>query len=105
MVSASPTANRRYILEADIKGFIPSVSHKWLLENVPMDKRILKEFLKAGYMEEAFFHETLEGFPQGSPISPPLANLTLNGLEKILSKRDLLSTRYADDFVVLGKKA
>ena len=103
MVTASPTANRRYILEADIKGFFPSVSHEWLLENVPMDKRILKEFLKAGYMEEAFFHETLEGFPQGSPISPPLANLTLNGLEKILSKRDFLSTRYVDDFVVLGK--
>lgn len=103
MVSASSTANRRYILEADIKGFFPSVSHEWLLENVPMDKRILKEFLKAGYMEEAFFHETFEGFPQGSPISPPLANLTLNGLEKILSKHDFLSTRYADDFVVLGK--
>jgi RNA-directed DNA polymerase len=105
LVSASPTANRRYILEADIKGFFPSVNHKWLLENVPMDKRILKEFLKAGYIEEAFFHETLEGFPQGSPISPPLANLTLNGLENILSKRDFLSTRYADDFVVLGKSS
>jgi RNA-directed DNA polymerase len=105
MVSASPIANQRYILEADIKEFFPSVSHEWLLENVPMDKRILKKFLKAGYMEEAFSNETLEGFPQGSPIAPPLANLTLNGLEKILSKRDFLSTRYADDFVVLGKKA
>jgi RNA-directed DNA polymerase len=103
MVSASPTANRRSILEADIKGFFPSVCHKWLLENIPMDKRILKEFLKAGYMEDASLQPTLEGFPQGSPISPPLANLTLNGLEKILRERDFLTTRYADDFVVLGK--
>ena len=103
IVSASPTANRRYILEADIKGFFPSVSHNWLLENVPMDKRILKEFLKVGFMDESLFHRTLEGFPQGSPISPPLANLALNGLEDILRKRDFLITRYADDFVVLGK--
>jgi RNA-directed DNA polymerase len=103
LVSASPTANRRYILEADIKGFFPSVSHNWLLENIPMDKKILKEFLKSGFMEEAFFHPTLEGFPQGSSISSTLANLTLNGLEKVLIKRDFLVTRYADDFVVLGK--
>jgi len=103
MVSASPTANRRYILEADIKGFFPSVSHKWLLENVIMDKRILSEFLKAGFMEESLFHGTIEGFPQGSPISPPLANLALNGLEDVLRKRNFLITRYADDFVVLGK--
>lgn len=103
MVSASPTANRRYILEADIKGFFPSVAHNWLLENVSMDKNILNEFLKAGFMEETLFHKTLEGFPQGSPISPPLANLTLNGLENVLSERDFLVTRYADDFVVLGK--
>lgn len=103
MVSASPTGNRRYILEADIKGFFPSVSHNWLLENIPMDKKILKEFLKSGFMKEAFFHPTLEGFPQGSSISSTLANLTLNGLEKVLIKHDFLVTRYADDFVVLGK--
>ena len=103
VVSASPTANRRYILEADIKGFFSSVSHDWLLENVLMDKKILKEFLKAGFMDEAFVYETPEGFPQGSPISPPLANLALNGLENILRKRGFLITRYADDFVVLGK--
>lgn len=103
MVSASPTANRRYILEVDIKGFFPSVSHNWLLENVPMDKRILGEFLKAGFMEQSLLYETSDGFPQGSPISPPLANLALNGLEDVLRKRDFLTTRYADDFVVLGK--
>jgi len=103
MVSASPTANRRYVFEADIKGFFPSVSHDWLLDNVPMDKLILGEFLRAGFMERSLLHETPEGFPQGSPISPPLANLALNGLEEVLRKRDFLTVRYADDFVVLGK--
>jgi RNA-directed DNA polymerase len=103
LVLGNYTATRRYILEADIKGFFPSVSHKWLLENIPMDKTILKEFLKAGFMEDAFFHEISEGFPQGSPISPPLANMTLNGLEDVLTRNGFLYTRYADDFVVLGK--
>jgi RNA-directed DNA polymerase len=67
-----------------------------------MDKRILKEFLKAGYLENYVFHDTDEGFPQGSPVSPPLANLTLNGLEEYLGK-NFLTTRYADDFIVAGK--
>lgn len=43
-----------------------------------------------------------EKFPQGRPVSPPLANLTLNGLEEYLGK-DFLTTRYADDFMVAGK--
>jgi RNA-directed DNA polymerase len=103
LVIASPTATRRFVLEADIKGFFPSVCHRWLLENVPMDKRILGEFLKAGFMEGASFHKTVDGFPQGSPISPSLANYTLNGLEDLLVNKGFLMTRYADDFVVLGK--
>lgn len=103
LVTANPFASRRFVLEADIKGFFPSVCHKWLLENVPMDKRILKEFLRAGFMEGASFHETLDGFPQGSPISPSLANYTLNGLESLLVQQGFLMTRYADDFVVLGQ--
>jgi len=67
-----------------------------------MDKRILREFLKAGYLEDFILHDTSEGFPQGSPVSPPLANLTLNGLEKYLGE-EFLTTRYADDFIVAGK--
>lgn len=103
LVLGNYTATRRYILEADIKGFFPSVSHKWLLDNIPMNKAILKEFLKAGVMEDSFLHSTLDGFPQGSPISPALANMTLNGLGDILVRNGFLYTRYADDFVVLGK--
>jgi RNA-directed DNA polymerase len=73
---------RRYVLKADIQGFSPSVSHNWLSENVIMDKRILREFLKAGYLEDFILHYTTEGFSQGSPVSPLLANLKLNSLSK-----------------------
>jgi RNA-directed DNA polymerase len=102
LVLGSYTSTRRYVLKADIEGFFPSVNHNWLLKNVIMDKRILREFLKAGYLKDFILHDTTEGFPQGSPVSPPLANLTLNGLEAYLGK-EFLTTRYADDFIVAGK--
>lgn len=102
LVLGSYTSTRRYVLKADIQGFFPSVSHNWLLKNVIMDKRILREFLEAGHFEDFVLHDTSEGFPQGSPVSPSLANLTLNGLEEYLGK-EFLTTRYADDFIVAGK--
>jgi RNA-directed DNA polymerase len=66
-----------------------------------MDKRILREFLNAGYLKDFILYDTTEGVPQGSPVSPPLANLTLNGLEEYLSKK-FLTTKYADNFIVAG---
>jgi RNA-directed DNA polymerase len=103
LVLGNYTNTRRFILEADIKGFFPSVSHDWLLENIPMNKSILRKTLKAGYLEDNDIHESPEGFPPGSPISSVLANLTLNGLGSLLLKENFLYTRYADDFVVLGQ--
>lgn len=67
-----------------------------------MDKKKLKEFLKAGYMEGKIFVDTFEGIPQGGIISPTLANMALDGLEKALGE-EFLVCRYADDFVVCGK--
>ena len=69
-----------------------------------MDKGILKQWLKAGYMEKDTFHDTTEGFPQGGAASPCLANQALDGLEEtILSvgkQRDKLNfVRYADDWI------
>lgn len=102
LVCGSYTSTRRHILDADIEQFFPSVSHQWLLDNIPIDKKILREFLKAEFCEDLTFHPMNEGFPQGSPISPVLANMSLNGLREWLGD-EFLFVRYADDFLVLGK--
>ena len=64
-----------WILDADIKGFFDNLSHDWLLENIPMDKRTLRSWLKAGVLEDGKFQRTDEGTPQGGVISPTLANI------------------------------
>lgn len=104
-----------WILEADIKGCFDNISHDWLLKNIPMDKVILSKWLKAGYMEKGNLKPTLAGTPQGGIISPILANMALDGLEKVLSEEfpmkrsSRLETfkvnfvRYCDDFVVTGR--
>jgi RNA-directed DNA polymerase len=102
LVLGSVTATRRFVLDADIEGFFDSVGHQWLMDHIPVDKRILKEFLTAGFVDKSVFYDTSLGFPQGSPISPTLANMALNGLQEHVGK-DFLFTRYADDFLIIGK--
>jgi RNA-directed DNA polymerase len=102
LVLASYTATRRFVLNADISKFFDTVSHEWLKNNVLMNKKVLSEFLNAGFIDLNIRHNTTIGFPQGSPISPALANITLSGLQNLLGP-EFLCTRYADDFVVLGK--
>lgn len=105
----------QWVLEADIKGCFDHISHAWLLGNVPMDKRLLKQWLDCGYMEDSAWFATEAGTPQGGIISPTLANIALDGLERLLSstfreKRRKGKTispkvnliRYADDFVITG---
>jgi len=95
---------RRWILEADIEKFFDRIDHNWLLKHIPMNKRILKEFLKAGALlptKERL--ETPEGTPQGGPISPMIANMALDGLQNLLTEAGFIMCRYADDFVVLGR--
>ena len=100
----------QWILEGDIKACFDRIDHEWLLANIPMEKAMLRKWLKSGYMEKQVFHTTDEGTPQGGIISPVLANLTLDGLETLLRQRypvwrcqcvNLI--RYADDFVVTGR--
>jgi len=78
-----------------------------------MDKAILRQWLKAGYMEEGFRHPTDEGSPQGGIISPVAANMTLNGLEQKLRQTYPRNTRkgqwaqvhmvrFADDLIITG---
>ncbi|TNE44627.1 MAG: group II intron reverse transcriptase/maturase [Deltaproteobacteria bacterium] len=101
--------NSQWILEADIQGCFDTINHEWLKANIPMDTRVLSKWLKAGSMEKGTLFETKEGTPQGSPISPCLANLTLDGLETELRKRFPIHhkkkvnlVRYADDFIITG---
>lgn len=98
-----------WILEADIAGCFDNISHDWLLQNIPIDKNILREWLKAGFMERGILGTTEAGTPQGGIISPTLANMTLDGLEQALypysrpgTKKKVNIVRYADDFIVTG---
>lgn len=106
----------RWVLEGDIQSCFDRISHDWLLAHVPMERAILRQWLKAGYLEKHVFCPTEEGTPQGGIISPVLANLALDGLERRLrehyprtgegsragqqAKVNLI--RYADDFVITG---
>lgn len=96
----------QWVLEGDITACYDRISHEWLAEHVPMDKGILRKWLKSGYVERKTFHATEEGTPQGGIISPVLCNLTLDGLEHQLKtrfkQRKVNLVRYADDFIVTG---
>lgn len=109
--------NPAWILEGDIKGCFDNISHKWILDHVPMDKTVLSKWLKSGYLEKQVYYDTISGTPQGGIISPVLANLTLDGLETRLREAFPLRgkgsgqgkaagvhlIRYADDFIITGR--
>lgn len=94
----------QWVLEGDIKACFDKISHDWLENHVKMDKIVLKQWLKAGYLEENAFHDTIEGTPQGGIVSPTLANIVLDGLERTIIEsanrgEQVHFVRYADDFV------
>ncbi|SOY50959.1 group II intron reverse transcriptase/maturase [Cupriavidus taiwanensis] len=114
-VNLSRGHSAQWILEADIKGCFDHISHEWLERNVPMDRAILRKWLKAGVIFQGQFQATEAGTPQGGIISPTLANVALNGLERQLvasfekklgvaktRKLKVNVVRYADDFVITG---
>lgn len=71
-------------MDADIKGFFDNIPHKWMLEHIPMDKQILKSWQEAGALDMVKQEEIaiIAGVPQGGPISPTIANMVLDGLER-----------------------
>lgn len=94
-----------WILEADIQSCFDEMSHDWILANIPVDKGLLRQWLKCGYFEKHEFFPTKTGVPQGSPIAPAIANMVLDGLEKAVKaafprKTKVHFVRYADDFIV-----
>jgi RNA-directed DNA polymerase len=101
----------QWILEGDIKSGVDGISHEWLLTHSPMEKSMLRKWLKSGYIDKNVLYPTEEGTPQGGIISPVLANMTLDGLERRLRVQFPKTTgkgiaakvnfvRYADDFIV-----
>lgn len=98
-------ASAQWVLEGDIKACFDRIDHGWLLRHIPMDKTILGKWLKAGYVEGNSLYPTEKGTPQGGIISPVLANMALDGLEKTAKKAGgkdskVNVVRYADDFII-----
>lgn len=93
-----------WVLEADIRNCFDTISHTWLCNNIPMDKRVLRQVLKAGYIEHGGIFPTETGVSQGAPLSPIFANMALDGMEQFLrsslKRKKVHLVRYADDFVV-----
>lgn len=107
----------KWILEGDIKGCFDNINHEWLLENIPMDKSVMIQFLKSGFIYKDKLFPTDTGSPQGGAISSLYANMTLDGLQRLIqenyhrnsignitnhyrAKTKVNLVRYADDFIV-----
>ena len=112
----SKSYSPEWILEGDIKGCFDHISHDWLLNHIPMDKTILRKWLKCGAVFNGKLFPTEEGTPQGGIISPTLANIALDGLQPLLAERfkrlwrnnktfhyKVNLIRYADDFIITGR--
>jgi RNA-directed DNA polymerase len=103
----SPSA----VYEGDIRGCFDNISLEWLMEHIPMEKHILKQWLKCGYIDRGVLYDTKNGTPQGGIASPVLANMALDGLEAVVANQPHRGTkrqaklhliRFADDFVITG---
>ena len=111
-IGAHREGKKRWIVDADIKGAFDNISHEHLMDTLreTPGRALIRQWLKAGYVEEGVKQDTPAGTPQGGVISPLLANIALHGMEEalgiarranfsIIGNRALV--RYADDFVVL----
>ena len=104
-----------WVLDADIRSFFDSVDHTWLMRFVehrvadPRVLRLIRKFLRAGVSEDGQWSETVVGTPQGSVISPLLANIYLHYALDLwvqwwrasaAARGEVYIVRYADDFVM-----
>ena len=100
---------RRFAVDVDLSKFFDRVDHDLLMTYLGYkvkDKRLLKlikRYLRAGVIDNQLYSESREGVPQGGPLSPLLANIMLDPLDKELEKRGHKFARYADDFTIIVK--
>jgi RNA-directed DNA polymerase len=109
-VLACSQGRRRWVVDADIEGAFDNIDHGFLLEAIGSfpARELIRQWLKAGYLDGGVFHDTPMGTPQGGVASPLLANIALHGMEAALGvsrragvvRSDRAVVRYADDFVV-----
>ncbi len=106
-----------WILDADISGCFDNINHEALLKRIPVFREPVRKWLKSGLFEFGKYYQTKAGTPQGGIISPLLANIALDGMERLFGvenskgnytypsqrqgdNKGLNLIRYADDFVV-----
>jgi group II intron reverse transcriptase/maturase len=100
----------KYVLDTDIKAFYDTIPHKLIMKRLCVkiaDGWVLtsiENMLKAGVMEDGILQETTEGTPQGGVLSPLLANLVGDIIDKELEDAGYKFVRYADDFIVMVKE-
>jgi group II intron reverse transcriptase/maturase len=96
-------SGRRWVVDVDLEKFFDRVNHDVLmsrLERRVADKRLLRvirRYLEAGVMADGVVAERYEGTPQGGPLSPLLANVLLDEVDRMLEKSGHCFVRYADD--------
>jgi RNA-directed DNA polymerase len=99
----------RIAVDLDLSKFFDTVDHDVLMHRVARkvrDKRVLRligRYLRAGVLVDGQLLDTRIGVPQGGPLSPLLANIILDDLDKELERRGHYFARYADDFIILVK--
>ena len=108
------TKRVRWVLDCDVQGFFDNLSHEWLAKFLqhrvadPRMLRLIQKWLRAGVSEDGQWSETKVGTPQGSVVSPRLANVYLHYVldlwveawRKKVAQGDVIVVRYADDFVL-----
>ena len=102
-----------FVVLVDVQTFYDTVVHDWIIQNTPMDKTVLRKFLKAGMLHDGEFFPTDKGMSMASSLSPILGNIMLDGLQTFIydhlypnGKVDYLDgnlNRFADDMCVTAR--
>jgi RNA-directed DNA polymerase len=101
----------RWVVDLDLEKFFDRVNHDKLMGQVAKRiadsrvRKLIRAFLNAGVMENGLVSPTVEGTPQGGPLSPLLSNLVLDELDQELERRGHRFVRYADDCAPRAQRA